>query len=458
MKKLYLIIICIGVILTHNYIVYAKDTVFSVNKYKDEKFSFIINSYNKKGKIDGTVVAGTYLKEIIDYENDKHDDYQILLVKYDKSGGVLWSFSYGKNSKDQINSFDYTYDELGNIDGYLLVIPETYNLNEENKEKHSMTMFLKISLDGKLIWEKSSSINENELLNKMIPTYDENKMFNGYISVGNSKSDDNITTGIIAKYDRECNLIWSKEDEKDEYKSIDYIDITNVYNNRQVEGYVVISKQIDYDNKTKVNLIKYNQEGNQIKTIDNLLEKYESYYLEKSDNGYILFGATTEVKLKKGEASYYIINYNQNDEEEWEIFGDVSIDTNEKIKLFSVEKNNEIKKYFLLYVNNIDSSEEVIKIDSEGSVNEKIKKINNEYYTISNFLVNNKTLYFVGQIKCPKDDSCDYNNNSLFLISDEDKVIEVKDKDSKNIIVILIVIIIISAGIIIKQKRSHTSS
>ena len=33
--------------------VFAKDTVISMNKYKEEKFNYIIDSYNIEGKKDG---------------------------------------------------------------------------------------------------------------------------------------------------------------------------------------------------------------------------------------------------------------------------------------------------------------------------------------------------------------------------------------------------------------------
>ena len=62
-------------------------------------------------------------------------------------------------------------------------------------------------------------------------------------------------------------------------------------------------------------------------------------------------------------------------------------------------------------------------------------------------------LYLVGQINCPKDDTCEYDSNSLFLISDEEKVIEVKDNDSKNILIITGIFIILIIGTVIYRKK-----
>ena len=43
--------------------VYAKDTVYSLNKYNEEIYKTINNSYSSKGKVDGYIVAGTYQKK-----------------------------------------------------------------------------------------------------------------------------------------------------------------------------------------------------------------------------------------------------------------------------------------------------------------------------------------------------------------------------------------------------------
>ena len=67
-------------------------------------------------------------------------------------------------------------------------------------------------------------------------------------------------------------------------------------------------------------------------------------------------------------------------------------------------------------------------------------------------------LYLVGQINCPKDDDCEYNTNSLFIISDEDKVIEVKDNDSKTILIVLIVFIITIISITWLRRKKKLKS
>ena len=152
--------------------------------------------------------------------------------------------------------------------------------------------------------------------------------------------------------------------------------------------------------------------------------------------------------------SYYLINYNNN-EEVWETIGETETSKEGKIILLPI-RDVKIKKYFLLYKNEKDSAYEVVKVNLDGEVLKKVKKIKNSYYDFENFYSTGTTIYFVGQINCPEDDSCDYDNNSLYLVSDEDRVIEVKDDASTNIMAICaITIVLLASGIVIIRKRKR---
>ena len=183
------------------------------------------------------------------------------------------------------------------------------------------------------------------------------------------------------------------------------------------------------------------------------ISKYDTYNLSEANDGFILYGITSEVKLKNGDSSYYLINYNNN-EEVWETIGETETSKEGKIILLPI-RDVKIKKYFLLYKNGNDLSYEVVKVNIDGEVLEKVKKIKNSYYDFENFYSTGTTIYFVGQINCPDDDSCDYDNNSLYLVSDEDKVIEVKDDTSTSVMAICAIIFILLVGgiVIIRKKK-----
>ena len=179
-----------------------------------------------------------------------------------------------------------------------------------------------------------------------------------------------------------------------------------------------------------------------------------------ANDGFILYGITNELKLSNNKSTSYFINiYNSSLEEKNDSIGTTAIAKDKVLKLFPIKDDNKIKEYLLLYINDNDSSIEIVKINMDGEEESKIKKINNSYYDITNFNACNDILYIIGQINCPKDDDCEYNNNSLFLISDQDKVIEVKQSDNNNIIigtcvfVGLIVLLVVLRRIFKKNKK-----
>ena len=444
MKKVIIIFLfSIGLFFTLQIEAFAKDNIFSINKYQEENLTFIKDSYNEKQAKDGVLVGGYYLKEKIEKENNIYNDYQIIVGKYNKQGKLLWKYTYGKTKEDKIDDIVYSYDETGKIDGYIIILETTHDLEEEL----STTSFIKLNLNGEFISEKITNSN----INIIIPILKEDKTLDYYIGIGTIKRESQEHS-LTVKYDRDLNLLWEKELEEENAKYIDIVPIKkdNTY------SFALLKEKNDSNQKT-TSIIKQDIDGNVIETIKDKIEEYDSYNLAESDKGFILYGITSEVKLKKGEKSYYIVKYNLENTEEWESIGEFPIDEKKSVNLLSQKINEEIESYYLQYTNPIDSSLEVIELDSTGLFQKKVKKISANYYVIENFLLDKNILYFVGQINCMTDDACDYNSNSLFLISDEDKVIEVKDSDSKNILITAAFIVVGIVGLIyIKRKKRLT--
>ncbi len=442
MKKISFVLIML-VTIFYSFNVNAKDTVVSMNKYKEEKFNQILNTYDLEGSVDGLLTGGYVLKEEIELDENKYNDYQAIVVKYDKKNKIVWDYTYGKTKEDYLDYLSYSYDSEGKIDGYLLSVVSTGDINEKSNNE---TTFIKLDLEGKELLQKPLGINKEIRINKIITTYNEG-LVDGYIAIGN-----NSNSSFLIKLDKELKVSWFREESKGNNLSINYLDLVPVTLEKKIVGYSVIKKITDSNNQEISQLIRYNIWGLEPHNITDL-SKYNSFYLGESDEGFILYGATSEVKLDKGDASYYLINYNANNENIWETVGESPLDKDKVIRLLPIKEDNLIKEYLLLYSNNIDKSSEVVKIKTDGEIKEKIKKIYDEYYTIEDFMFTDNILYLVGQINCPKDDTCEYDSNSLFLISDEEKVIEVKDNDSKNILIITGIFIILIIGTVIYRKK-----
>ena len=440
MKKYFVIITIIVTLFIFD--VNAKDAIYSINKYTEEEFNFLENSYNDKGKIDGVVLGGSFLKEELTIDDNIYQDYQVMLVKYNKDGKLIWSFDYGKSSSDYINDISYSYNNDGNIDGYLILMNNTYNIGEEYE---NYPLLLKVDLNGELVSENLLKFDKEVQLNKILLTYDDN-VFLGYILVG-SINQDNKKIGFITKIDNDYNIIWSHEYTEDNYNEIEFKDIVSINENSKGIGLSILGTFIDSENKMNYKLLKYDNDGNRIGIIKEDFEEKDIPHLSSSDNGFNLYGLTYEVKLKNNKlVSYYIINYNSNSEENWEVIGNNSVNPDKDMYLYKLDD------YLLLYSNDDDSSTEIVKISTDGVIGEKIKKINNEYYDMNSFLSVNNVLYIVGKIICPEEDNCGYDTNSLLLISTEDKVIEVKETDSGNVLFVSLTIVILIIVLILFRK------
>ena len=400
MKKVVILAVCVLALLLGN-TVYAKDIVYSLNKYQEEELDFILRDPT------GFVMAGTYEK------NDQN--IQVLLLKYGENGNLEWKYSYGENKEDFLYGLSYLYDDSNKIVGYVLTVEET-----TNEDRESSPHFLLIDLEGKLIREQESFLNSNSIIHK-VDEIQTDEGIGGYFVAGSTENH-----GFIAKYDKNLNLIWKHE--------VDDASITDAIYVHHL-GYYVVSSHEEEDHLS-FSLLKYDEETDSFSVIKDDFENDQEPHVEKGIDSYLVYGLTNDVKLSKDQVgSYYLIKYNSKDEIEWDTVGNTPIDEDRVLRVQTISVDEQNTDYYVLSTNRSDHSIEVMHIDSQGVLQEKVKKFKNNYYDIHDFLFHNNSLYFIGQINCPEDDNCDYDANSLFLVCTEDKVIEVKDNDSRYILV-----------------------
>ena len=453
MKKVVLFII--GIIITMSSLdVSAKDDFYSLNKHQEETFNYIIDSYNNKNENDGLLGAGIYSKKEVIKENEEYLDTQIMLVKYNKKGKVIWEYNYGKTIEDTLYSLTYSYNEQNQVDGYLLLVEET---KEKEEIKETSPIFLKIDLKGTEVKEQPTNLPTNTTITKIIPTYNSSNTIDGYIIVGSKKEEKEI--GFIAKYDKDLNQVWIKDYNDENYNKIEVTDIIPIKEDNITKSYVAIA-YLENQTEKKHIMFKYDIEGNIQETVKEDFEEKDTPKLLEIDNSYIVYGYTNEVKYKNDfSTSYYIIKYNSNNEEEWETISNTPTSNKKPLQMQVVRNNNEVKEYLIMSTNSTDSSYEITRIGKDGIIKNKVKKIVNEYYDIKSFLFEDEVLYFIGQVNCPEDDNCDYDMKSLFLISTEEKVIEVKEQDNNIILtitgVIISIIILIYLIKTIKNKKEN---
>ena len=430
MKKVVIMIISIITILTYCQNVFAKDTFKSINKYEEESLNYIYKSYNKNNKSDGLITAGIYVEK-----KDEEKDTQIIIAKYDEDSKEIWTYNYGKSTEDRLFYLTYSYNENNEINGYILIANET---KEKSDTKEISPLFIRIDLDGKLVEEKAMALPSDTEITKVVETYNEEKKVNGYIVVGSEKGEVN-RNAFLAKYnlnlDKEIEKTYSQESLSSEIKDIISANKTNSYR-------VIMNYSNENENENKYSLLSVDNDGNIESTIKENFESNDNPKLLETEDSYLLYGYNHNVKLKNDKTtSYYIIKYNSSDNiEQWETIGNIPVNDEKVLQMQSLKENE--NAYLIMYINDNDNSIEITRVNTSGEIENKIKKINNDYYLINRFLYSNDILYFVGQITCPDDDNCDYDMKSLFLVSTEDKVIEVEEEDNTAIFIVMGAIIV----------------
>ena len=411
MKKLVCSVLLLIVLLS-GYNVYARDNVYSYNKFSEENLEMILETDKNE-----VVVAGNY--------KDSEEKTQVFVIMYESTGKILWKYINEQEEDNVVTGIINTYDENHEKNGYLVLI----------KENDKAPVFTRLDLEGKLVSEINSSLSVNTTINKVIEVSD------GFIVTG---AKDN--KAFIAKYDYNFNLLMINEYTDDSTSIIDVISLKDSF-------YGI--KKTTVDDSNSYLLLKFDSYLNEVSIVKEDFEINQEPHLLGLDKAYILYGLSKEIKTSKDKiGGYYLIKYNDQDTEEWETVGDSPADLEKTIKVQGIYDNNKLlKEYYVLSTNSSDNSIEVVRVTLDGLIGDKVKKIKNNYYTVNDYLYKNNILYFVGQINCPEDDNCDYDANSLLLVSTEDKVIEVKDNDSKNIIIGTVIISISVILMYIVRKK-----
>lgn len=272
-------------------------------------------------------------------------DRDIVIVKYDKDGNLLWQKNYGTESDDEplrllplendsfilVGIYDgaviMKFDKDGNIiwnkafgseieKYYYLnifkdydnsfIVSGTFYKNEINglTSNGSADIFIiKYDEDGNVLWRKNWGGTGVEELKKLLLSDDGN-----YITIGKTKSEDleGITSeDFVVEYDKNGNVITQKNLEETEYKETDIFskfewlkdEFNKIYNSYIDKGnnVIVVGNPISYDNvpseQSIVFLIsKYDKNGNLIfqKPYFNTSTNYVKKVYQIDDSNFVI--------------------------------------------------------------------------------------------------------------------------------------------------------------------------
>ena len=94
---------------------YAADTVYSLNKYKEEKFETIIDSYDKENEQDGFIAAGTILKETKTIDGYQRYE-QPIRVEIELNQEITVTVNNLKEEKPEIDTTNVGRNEKANAE------------------------------------------------------------------------------------------------------------------------------------------------------------------------------------------------------------------------------------------------------------------------------------------------------------------------------------------------------
>ena len=222
----------------------------------------VINSYNNTGDLDG------YLAIIGTTSSDLNIESGFALLKLDLEGNVSWI----KNINDYFHFFELIY--TNNQDVFATVFSDNSVLKTYNAAND-------------VVWEKDTGI----IIGNINYSYDKNGKLDGIVVVGYLR--DNGYHGVLIKYDLNGNEVF-RSTYNDSYSI--YYDVTSSYlPDGSYDGYIVTAV---FSNKQIV-LIKYNLNGDKESEIvysndNNLRFTIVNNFDETGKrNGYLLYSTAT---------------------------------------------------------------------------------------------------------------------------------------------------------------------
>lgn len=206
-----------------------------------------------------------------------------------------------------------TYSGITIEDGYIAVGESDFKNSKKNdyiKEGYRKAIITKYDSSGKIVFEKKYATGLNSKFNDVIEVSD------GYIAVGNvevnvDQNKNQTPEAIIAKYDKDGNLLWSKNYNNLGVNSFNAI-IETAANTYLAVGQSIYETNIIGNHTTGgAIIVEYSQDGEEIRRANYDGPKTGLYndVIEVSD-GYIVVG-----KIKSATA--IIAKYNKNLELKW---------------------------------------------------------------------------------------------------------------------------------------------
>lgn len=219
------------------------------------------------------------------------------IIKLDSGGDVLWQKTFGGSG------FDFAYSIQQSKDEGYIIAGSTRSF--ESRERDAW--ILKLNSDGDVLWQKTYGGWFHDSAYSIQQTTD-----GGYIIAGSSNSFDTGYGDVwIFKLDSHGNILWQKT-----YGGTNS-DWANSIQQTSDGGYIVAGETVNLGiNPFDALILKLDSNGNVVwqKTFggsgfDSAVSVYET-----SDGGYIVAGDTTSLHAHNGNRDFWVLKLNANGE------------------------------------------------------------------------------------------------------------------------------------------------
>ena len=240
-----------------------------------------------------------------------------IIFKYDKDGNMLWQKSWGGNFDDSFYDLILLKDESIIAVGEFASTDIDGLVNEGN-QYYDDIILVKYDEDGNMLWQKSWGGNNDESLKHVVSTKKDEFIVIGNFKSNNIDGIQNngYSDTIILKYDKDGNILWQKSwggsDYADYFNEIymmndDSFIIVGEFNSTDIQN-------VENKGESDIILMKYDKNGNILlqKSWGGNKNEYGSSIFTQN-NGIIIIGETTSTDIGDATDSnnrkIFMLNY-----------------------------------------------------------------------------------------------------------------------------------------------------
>ncbi|MBN2443221.1 MAG: hypothetical protein JXJ04_17810 [Spirochaetales bacterium] len=238
----------------------------------------------------GYIVAG----KSNSFGDDDPENWVTFIVKFTPEGDISWIREFGKPEQEDICILEATDD------GGMVIGGNTCQFGSGNSDFR----LIKLSKDGKIIWEKAYGKSSDDRLCSLMQTSDNGFILTGLQSSAEISAIDNKRVYQIIKINSEGTILWQKS-LFDEFSNEPWTVYTSSIDETAEGRYVVAMTAEVIDTKgLDFHLLKFDQGGSLLwqKSYGGDANDHLLCIKEVSDSGYIVTGKTYSFDVEKADA------------------------------------------------------------------------------------------------------------------------------------------------------------